>query len=112
MHSLAQKKRERLQLLTRVFLCFCSGQVCCFSAIFFLARSLCWNSPIKDHEQQQRDFHDDDGSLPRLLLLPVFLFFETVEAKSRWTRRREKKELFEIFNIVIIIFITVGGKSG
>ena len=46
------------------------------------------------------------------LFFPVFFFFETVEAN--WTRRREKKELFEIFNIIIIVvFITiVGGKSG
>lgn len=45
------------------------------------------------------------------LLFPVFFFFETVEAN--WTRRREKKELFEIFNIIVVVFITiVGGKSG
>ena len=45
------------------------------------------------------------------LLFPVFFFFETVEAN--WTRRREEKELFEIFNIIVVVFITiVGGKSG
>jgi len=43
------------------------------------------------------------------LLLPVFFFFfETVA--SNWTGR-EKKELFEIFNIIIFITI-IGGKSG
>lgn len=44
------------------------------------------------------------------LLFPVFFFFETVEAN--WTRRREKKELFEIFNIIIVFITIVGGKSG
>jgi len=100
------KKRFTERQKKRVFLCFCSSV-----AIFFLARSLCcWNYPIKDYEQQ-RDFHDDDVLLLHLHLLPVFFFVETVEAKARWTRRREKKEFREIFNI-IIIFITIGGKSG
>lgn len=62
------------------------------------------------HEQQRFDVYEDDTNDDVLLLrilFPVFFFFffETVEAN--WTRRREKKERFEIFNITI-----VGGKSG
>ena len=96
-----------------------------FVCHFFLAIALSsvesnHRHPRKDYEQQQqqqqrRDFHEnDDVLLLRLkpLLCPgvfFFFFFETVA--SNWTGR-EKKELFpEIFNIVII-FITVGGKSG
>ena len=44
------------------------------------------------------------------LLFPVFFFFGTVEAN--WTRRREEKELFEIFNTIIVFITIVGGKSG
>lgn len=61
------------------------------------------------HERQRFDVYEDDTNDDVLLLhilFPVFFFFfETVEAN--WTRRREKKERFEIFNITI-----VGGKSG
>ena len=88
------------------------------AAIFFLVttRSVSLSvelaSKIRLSDEQQRfDIHedeDDDDALLLHLLSPVFFFFETVEAN--WTRRREKKELFEIFNI--IIFITIGGKSG
>jgi hypothetical protein len=62
------------------------------------------------HERQRFDVYEDDTNDDVLLLhilFPVFFFFfETVEAN--WTGRREKKELFETFNIIIID----GGKSG
>ena len=64
------------------------------------------------HERQRFDVYEDDTNDDVLLLHILFFvfffffFFETVEAN--WTGRREKKERFEIFNIIII----VGGKSG
>ena len=92
------------------------------AAIFFLeltrsviSLSVELASKIRLSDEQQRfDIHedeDDDDALLLHLLSPVFFFFETVEAN--WTRRREKKELFEIFNIIVVVFITiVGRKSG
>ena len=120
-NALAQKKRKEtaraaLRREREKFFCvFALPVALFFSAIFSsLARSgVPWNShPRKDREQRQHgDVHEDDVLLLRLKRLPrvfvVFVvFFETVA--TNWTGRREKKELFETFNIITID----GGKSG
>ena len=66
------------------------------------------------HERQRFDVYEDDTNddvlllrlkrLPRVFVVFV-VFFETVA--TNWTGRREKKELFETFNIITID----GGKS-
>jgi len=121
--KIVQSKKERKETLRRRELrFFCpTHNFPLFWAIFFLTltRSVKSLSSVElyhprkyysHHEQQRFDVYEDDTNDDVLLLrilFPVFFFFffETVEAN--WTRRREKKERFEIFNITI-----VGGKSG
>ena len=128
--SFNQKKSHCQTAEKRIEFFFVQRTTFLFSAaIFFLLRTRSVKSlssvelyhPRKyysHHERQLFDVYEDDTNddvlLLRLkpLLCPgvfFFFFFETVA--SNWTGR-EKKELFpEICNIVVI-FITVGGKSG
>ena len=125
----SSKRRPHVPALRRerelsFFVCPTLQRLLLFSAaIFFLAtNSLCsgvcllWNSIIQENTTliMSGSFSTFTRTTQTTtcfccaILFPVFFFFffETVEAN--WTGRREKKERFEIFNIITI----VGGKSG
>ena len=122
--KIVQSKKERKETAKRRELSFfCpTHNFPLFCGHFFpLTHSLCRSLSVElyhprkyysHHERQRFDVYEDDTNDDVLLLHILFFvfffffFFETVEAN--WTGRREKKERFEIFNIIII----VGGTSG